>query len=297
MQLINLSKEWEIKVIDRDQLILEIFERNARTKEAYLQIQLAKMNFETAKLKKDIGTIISEKQGKDFMGAGMAAWVPMYKSLRDKKGWIERKLQKIKQDRQVQRKNRNRLFNVAIVGYTNAGKSTFMNWITKTKQEITDSEFTTATPKTAAINYPVYDEEGNFLSFEKMTLTDTVGFIYDIPHVLIDSFLSTLEEIKYTNCILIMIDISERDEIKIKKKIDTCITTIRAIGAEEIPMIYVINKADLVPTEELEEKVKLILSFVPKKDYVIISSTEKQGFNDLLLKLVNLKKRLGFVDD
>mgnify|MGYP005849994229 CR=1 FL=1 len=296
MQLINLSQNWKIKVIDRDQLILEIFERNARTKEAFLQIQLAKMNFETAKLKKDIGTMISEKQGKDFAGAGMAAWVPMYRSFREKKGWIEDQLEKIKQNRQIQRKNRIKLFNVAIVGYTNAGKSTFMNWIAKTKQETNDSEFTTSTPKTAAINYPLYDKNGAFLSFEKLTFTDTVGFIYDIPHVLIDSFLSTLEEIKYTDCILLMIDISEPDEIKIKKKIDTCISTIREIGAEDITTIYVFNKVDLVPREKLDEKIKLILSFVPQKPFTVISSKKKQGFNELLLLLSEIRKKLGFKD-
>ncbi len=296
MQLINLSQEWNIKVIDRDQLILEIFERNARTRESFLQIQLAKMNFETAKLKKDIGTMISEKQGKDFAGAGMAAWVPMYRSLREKKGWIEDQLEKIKQNRQVQRKNRIKMFNVAIVGYTNAGKSTFMNWVAKTKQDVNDYEFTTSTPKTAAVNYPILDKEGNFIAFEKMTFTDTVGFIYDIPHVLVDSFLSTLEEIKYTDCILLMIDISEPDEIKIKKKIDTCISTIRTIGAEELTTIYVFNKADLVPADKLDEKVKLVLSFVPPKSYVVLSSKEKKGLNDLLLLLVEVKKKLGFSD-
>ncbi len=296
MQLINLSQDWKIKVIDRDQLILEIFERNARTREAFLQIQLAKMNFETAKLKKDIGTMISEKQGKDFAGAGMAAWVPMYRSLREKKGWIEDQLEKIKQNRQVQRKNRITMFNVAIVGYTNAGKSTFLNWVAKTKQDVNNYEFTTSTPKTAAVNYPLMWKHGNFISFEKMTFTDTVGFIYDIPHVLIDSFLSTLEEIKYTDCILLMIDISEPDEIKIKKKIDTCISTIRTIGAEEITTLYIFNKADAVPAEKLEEKVKLILSFVPPKPYFVISSKEKKGLNDLLLMLVEIKKKLGISD-
>jgi GTP-binding protein HflX len=127
-----------------------------------------------------------------------------------------------------------------------------------------------------------------------MTFTDTVGFIYDIPHVLIDSFLSTLEEINFTDCILLMIDISEKDIVKLKQKIDTSISTIRNIGAEDVPIIYVFNKSDLLEKDVLDHKIKLVNSFFPPRSHAVISSKEKNGFNDLLHQLVIIKKKLGY---
>ncbi|MHA1767895.1 MAG: GTPase, partial [Promethearchaeota archaeon] len=179
MHRLNLSKVWDLKVIDRDELVLEIFEKHAQTHESKLQIELARLNLETNIIKKELGQHLEEKQGRDFKGKGRKGWEPKMRAFRGRKKKIRDELQIISKRRNLRRKARTKFFNVGLIGYTNAGKSTILNKLSKSRFETAQQEFTTVSPVSRKVVFPFFKENGDW-NGQEIILTDSVGFIMDM---------------------------------------------------------------------------------------------------------------------
>lgn len=290
-QLMNLHGVWDVKTIDRDELVLEIFENHAQTHESKLQIELARLTLQTNIIKKEMGVHLQEKQGKGQQGKGMKAWEPRMRAFRGKKHKISLELNKISQGRALRRKSRNKFFNVGVVGYTNAGKSTLVNKLAKVSLETANQEFTTVTTTSRKVTFPKFDEYGRWQG-EDMILTDSVGFISDMSRLLIDAFLSTLEELQFSDLIMIVIDISDEKWDRILLKIESSFAVIEQIGVADIPKIFIFNKIDLLSAESIKERVDKIHAHFPNVESLAISALEKQGFQDLGQLLIERKLQL-----
>ncbi|MHA1729255.1 MAG: GTPase HflX [Promethearchaeota archaeon] len=279
-QIFNLSEKFKAKVIDRDLLILEIFKLNTTTYEAKLQIEIAGLFLEKSQKKEEISIKkIPERQGRDFMGKGYGDFESYKRSFNIRKKNITKKLREIRNQRAFQRKSRKGAYNVAIVGYTNAGKTTLLNTINKSNFKTKESVFTTVGTVTRKIKY-----YGDTILF-----TDTVGFVYDLPHQFIDAFLSTLEEAAFSNCILILVDISDRKE-KIYMKLQTVFGVLARIKALNIPVLYVFNKIDKINPDELTVKMKLIKrKMIPRNSIMLFISALDRSSS---MKLIHILKKI-----
>jgi GTP-binding protein HflX len=241
----NLEDDVQVKVIDRTQLILDIFAQRARSKEGKLQVELAQLNYYLPRLLGK-GTALSR------LGGGIGTRGPGEKKLEEDRRRIQDRISKIKNEimkiqkrRATQRKRRKRspIPVVSLVGYTNAGKSTLFNRLTREKMFTSPQLFATLDPILRRVSLP--DGLHFFLS-------DTVGFIKKIPVELITSFRATLEELKEADCILHVIDINSST---FERQISAVEATLSDIGIPDIPVINIFNKIDLLPNkQELLEK-------------------------------------------
>lgn len=259
----NLSDIFEVKVIDRITLILDIFAKRAVSNEGKLQVELAQLKYNLPRL-----ASISGSSGR-FGSGGVGMRGPGETKLELNKRLaqanifkLEKEIEKVKQNREVQKKNRNTsgVFKVAIVGYTNAGKSTLLNLISKAGIYADDKLF--ATLDTTSRN--VYLEYG-----KQIVLTDTVGFISRLPHNLVDAFASTLDEAKDANLILHVIDSAD-------KNMNEHISVVENVLKENnitAPVIKVYNKCDL-----LQQKCN--------NDGIYISAKNKIGISELKAKII-----------
>jgi len=283
-QISNLEKVIKAKVLDRTDLVLEIFSRRAKTKEAKLQVELAKLMHELPRLH-GRGKALSR------LGGGLGTRGPGEQEMEIRKRLIKKRIHRIKKEleeikkrRREQRKRRERsekgerIVRVAIVGYTNAGKSTLMNVLTKKDTYVADMLFATLDTKTSArVIYPDF----------KLLFTDTVGFIRKLPPELIESFKATLEEVQEADIILHVVDVSDDGWLDY---VNTVNEVLKELGAEEKPVIYVLNKVDkLVDTEE-EANYLPHPAFV-EGDAVLISAEKRWGIGKLLEKIVEVAKR------
>jgi len=257
----NLQAMWHVPIIDRFELILEIFIKRAGTQEALTQIRLAA-------LKKEGGSRLESHRSTISRHA-------LIKKL-------EKKLELIRKSKDVRRKRRmlSGFDLIAIAGYTNAGKSTLMNSLTAADVEVSGRMFTTLDTTTRS-----FDALGR-----KILITDTVGLISRLPHALMEAFYATLKEINEADLILLLIDSNDSVE-NIKKKILASINTLTAIGAEQIPLIPVLNKIDIA--QKLEEKamaVKVILG----KEPVQISAKQELHIDALIQRILEILKTYYF---
>jgi len=251
VQAYNLAKLTGVEVIDRFQLILEIFVRRASTREAKLQINLARLRYELAHAKEKVRLAkMGEQPG--FLGLGKYEVDVYYETIRRQVNSIQRKLKRIRKTRELHRMRRKRLGfpSVSLAGYTNSGKSTLFNSLTEENVRVDSGVFTTLSTTTRAVK----------LSGKKILLTDTVGFVDQLPITLIEAFRSTLEETIFSDLILLVVDVSEPLP-DIKRKIFCCLDTIRHIGAGSIPIITVLNKIDLISDDELKRKIDDLKDF------------------------------------
>jgi len=273
LQNYNLAKATRVEVIDRFQLILELFRRRATTTEAQLQIQLAVLQNELKHAKEKVRLSKGSEQP-GFMGLG-AYEADVYRdAIKLQVQTIRKKLARVREKRVLQRKRRMDLgfSTVSLAGYTSAGKSTLFNALTQENALVDSALFTTLSTQTRLI-------EANS---RKFLLTDTVGFIDRLPISLIEAFHSTLEETIFADLIVLVVDFAEPLST-IERKVRVCMETIDRLGASGIPMITALNKIDRVKPQEQETKLEALKSQV--KNPVLLSA--KRGTN-----LDELKKRI-----
>ena len=248
-----MAKETGVEAIDRFQLILEIFARRASTTEAKLQIELARLKRELTMAKEKVRLAkMGEQPG--FMGLGAYEVDVYYETIKRQIYTIQKKLRKIRKKRKLHRTRRLELgfSSISLAGYTNAGKSSLFNALTKEQVPIDNALFTTLSTTTRLIN----------LYGRKVLLTDTVGFIDRLPLTLIEAFHSTLEETIFSDLILLVVDVSEPIQ-EIERKLTCCLDTIHKIGASGIPIVTALNKIDLISEEELKNRMEALKELAP----------------------------------
>ncbi|MFV0431404.1 MAG: GTPase HflX [Alphaproteobacteria bacterium] len=241
----NLETALDLKVIDRTGLILEIFGKRAKTKEGRAQVQLASLSYQRSRLVRSWTHLERQKGGAGFLGGPGERQIELDRRMIDEQiGRIKKELEKIKQTRELQRGKRKRVPwpIVALVGYTNAGKSTLFNILTKADVMAKDMLFATLDPTMRAIKLP---------SGKKVILADTVGFISELPHQLVEAFKATLEEVMQADLLLHVIDINDDDFEDYKANV---LEVLESLGIDDIEqdrrLIDVYNKIDLLDHEE-----------------------------------------------
>ncbi|MEC7638681.1 MAG: GTPase HflX [Verrucomicrobiota bacterium] len=273
----NWENDSEILVIDRQEVILDIFSLRARTKEARLQVQLAKMQYTLPRMARMWSHLDRQGGGSGGgKGGGGAARGEGEKQIevdrrlaRKKIDRVKAELEKVRQQRKTQRKERNRadLPHAAIVGYTNAGKSSLLNGLTESTVLAEDKLFATLDTTTRKLDL----DDG-----QTILLTDTVGFVRRLPHGLVESFKATLEEAVLADFLIHVIDGSSEN---VEEHFQTTLDVLKELGADEKRIIPTINKIDVISTERLEE-LKIIFP-----DAVLISVKNGHGIEDLLSKI------------
>jgi len=281
-QLRNLEKELNVKILDRTNLILDIFAKRAKTAVAKTQVELAQYQYMLPRLKRMWTHLERQQGGIGTRGPGETQIETDRRIILSKIATLKKKLKEIEQQTITQRKNRGKLVRVALVGYTNVGKSTLMNLLSKTDLLAEDKLF--ATVDTTVRKVIIHN-----LPF---LLTDTVGFIRKLPHQLIESFKSTLDEVREADLLLHIVDISHPN---FEEQIQIVNQTLKEICSEEKPMILVFNKIDAFPYKpkeaddlsplqhesiSLEELEKSWMAKI-NEDCVFISAKEKQNIAKL----------------
>ena len=233
----NLEELLNIAVIDRQEIILQIFADRATTKEARLQVQLAQLQYSLPRLRRKWENLSQQRGGvKGAKGSGEKQLELDKRQAQAKIVKLKKEIAEIDKNRAIQRKNRlkNDIPNIAIVGYTNSGKSTFLNRISDASVLSQDKLFATLDPTTRRVYLP----SGNTALF-----TDTVGFVSDLPHELMDSFKSTLEEAVLADALIIVIDASRPDFLMCW---DTTKSVLESLNAFDKKRLVLLNKMDLV---------------------------------------------------
>lgn len=235
-QINNISAITELNVIDRNQLILDIFAQRARTNEAKIQVELAQLRYILPRLA-SINRAFSRITGRiGTRGPGETKLEVDKRRIRDRIASLEERLKEIEgiRDRKRQRRKALNIPVVSIVGYTNSGKSTLLNLLTKSKVEVQDMAFSTLNPTTRLIKYP---ERKNII------LTDTVGFIKNLPEVLLKAFIATLEELRDAHLLIHLVDISASD---FEERINAVDETLKQLDLHNKERLIVFNKIDKV---------------------------------------------------
>ncbi|EGQ77548.1 MULTISPECIES: GTPase HflX [Neisseria] len=233
----NLEKILQCRVLDRVGLILAIFAKRAQSQEGKLQVELAQLNHLSGRLVRGYGHLQSQKGGIGLKGPGETQLETDRRLIGQKITALKKQLVQVKKQRATRRKSRmeGRLKTFAIVGYTNAGKSSLFNRLTKADVLAKDQLF--ATLDTTARRLFLSQEAG-------VILTDTVGFVRDLPHKLVSAFSATLEETALADVLLHVVDASNPD---FERQMDDVNAVLEEIGADEVPQLVVYNKIDLLP--------------------------------------------------
>ena len=239
----NLETAFKVRVVDRSQLILDIFAQRARSNEGKLQVELAQLEYLLPRLTRQWTHLSRLGGGIGTRGPGETQLEIDRRRIRERIGHLKRRLETVERTRNLQRKERDEVpfATVALVGYTNAGKSTLMNTLTRAGVFVEDKLFATLDPTTRALRLPNGD---------KVMLVDTVGFINKIPHSLIEAFKSTLEEVSRADLLLHLIDLANP---LFEEQIQVIDNVLDEIGAGEIPTLLVPNKIDAVSDVRLVE--------------------------------------------
>ena len=240
----NLEKAWQTKVIDRTALILEIFGERARTKEGVLQVELAHLTYQRSRLVRSWTHLERQRGGAGFLGGPGETQIEIDRRIIDDKiVRIKKELEQVKKTRSLQRRARQKVPYpvVALVGYTNAGKSTLFNKLTKADVFAKDLLFATLDPTLREIRLP---------SGRRVILSDTVGFISDLPHELVAAFRATLEEVVEADIILHVRDCSHPDTQAQKQDVEAVLKDLGLKEEVDAGLKEVLNKIDLLDDAE-----------------------------------------------
>ena len=268
-----LEKRLNVDVYDRIRLILAIFEKRADRKEARLQVKLAQLEYERPFVRELIHRArAGEHPG--FMAGGEYQVDDYYEMIKKQMKKIKMNLKKIRDEREVRRQHRHigGFYLVSLAGYTNAGKSSLLNLLSGEQVKVEGKLFSTLSTTTRKIN------NKNF----PILLTDTVGFIQNLPVWVIDAFHSTLEEIEVADVVLLVVDTSEKEEI-IGKKLKVSLDELVELGVTS-PIIIVFNKADLLSKEEITARINYLqkIELTKNRKTVFISVKNKKNINMLM---------------
>ena len=254
-----------MKAIDRTQLILDIFAQRARSRDGKLQVELAQLRYSLPRLTDQDAGLSRLTGGIGGRGPGETVLEIGRRRIRDRIRRLEKQVEQLSKQRNVRRRRRRQqgLPVLSIVGYTNAGKSTLLNALTSSNVETKDLLFMTLDPTTRRLRFPREDE---------VIITDTVGFIAELPADLVAAFRATLEELVDADLLLHVIDAADPH---IDDKIDAVNGLLKDLDAGCIPVLKVLNKADLVADDELA-------GLITRYDAVAVSATKRDGLDRLL---------------
>ena len=265
------------EILDREALILEIFESRASSAESKLQVKLAQLRYEMARAKEKVHlSSMGEQPG--FMGIGKFEVDVYYNDIKHRMQTIRSKLEKAGKQRELHRQGRRRIGfkTISLAGYTSAGKTTLFNKMTGERRAQSKDLFTTLSTTTRRVT----------INQEPFLISDTVGFISKLPAYMIDAFKSTLEELRHTDIIVVVIDIND-SLLELRKKFTSCMRTLNELGVEKDKIVYALNKSDLVEDAEIEEKIN-ILNLTENKKWISVSAKTEKNLNQFKELIKNI---------
>jgi len=266
----NLASKLKTNILDREALILEIFERNATSAESKLQIKMAELRYEMSRAKEKV-RLAKKGEQPGFMGIGKFEVDVYFNDIKNRMTSIKSKLVKAGKQRALHRQGRDRIGfkTISLAGYTSAGKTTLFNTLTGETREENPKLFTTLSTTTRRIK----------ISDTDVLISDTVGFISNLPAYMIEAFKSTLEELTYTDAVILVIDISD-PIIELQKKFRSCMRALEELGVDYNKIIFTLNKSDLISKDEILAKVE-ILGLKESKKCISISAVSGENISKL----------------
>jgi GTP-binding protein HflX len=262
-QVRNLERDLERKIVDRSELILAIFAEHARTRESRLQVELAQLEYLLPRLTRMWGHLSRQQGGIGTRGPGETQLEVDRRRVREKIAFLKRKLEEVDRERKVQRARRGRHHRTALVGYTNAGKSTLMNALTRADVHTENKLFATLDATTRRHHLP---------GGEIVLLTDTVGFIRKLPHHLVASFRSTLDEVGEADLLLHVVDASSSAALE---QISAVERVLESLKVSHKNTLFVLNKSDVAGED------RLLGLRASRSDAVVCSALTGQGLDDV----------------
>jgi len=264
----NLEEKIGVKIVDRTQLILDIFALRANSAMGKIQVELAQMSYLLPRLKGK-GILLSRLGGGiGTRGPGETKLEVDRRKIKDRIIKLKEKIKKIEKQRQVIKKKRVNWWTAALIGYTNVGKSTLLNRLAEAEVKVDNRLFATLDPTTRKITLP---------NNQEILLTDTVGFINKLPHHLVAAFHATLQEVKEAD---ILINVLDASHPKVMEQNEATYSVLRELGAHTKPVINVLNKIDLIENGTRIERIKRALNYP-----IEISALKGFGIDNLLTRI------------